>query len=64
LLYGSENWTIKARDARRIAATEIKYMRTTAGYSWTDYKTITEIAKELNITAVLDKIEEYRRNLL
>jgi hypothetical protein len=25
LLYGSENWTIKARDARRITAAEMKY---------------------------------------
>jgi hypothetical protein len=28
----------------------MKYMRRTAGYTWTDYKTNTEIAKELNIT--------------
>jgi hypothetical protein len=33
LLYGSETWTIKARDARRITAAEIKYMRITAGYT-------------------------------
>jgi hypothetical protein len=38
LLYGSETWTIKERDARRIAA-EMKYMRRIAGYTWTDYKT-------------------------
>ena len=31
LLYGSETWTIKARDARRIRASEMKYMRRTAG---------------------------------
>jgi hypothetical protein len=36
LLYGSETWTIKARDARRITAAEIKYMRRRAGYIWTD----------------------------
>jgi len=29
-----------------------------AGYAWTDYKTYTESVKELNITAVLDKIQE------
>jgi ABC-type ATPase involved in cell division len=40
LLYGSETWTIKARDARRISAAKMKYMRRTAGYIWTDYKTI------------------------
>jgi hypothetical protein len=55
-LYSSENWTIKARDARRITAEEMKYMIKTAGYIWTDYKTNTEIAKELNITLVLYKI--------
>jgi hypothetical protein len=33
LLYGSETWTIKAREARRITAAEVKYMRITAGYT-------------------------------
>jgi hypothetical protein len=31
LLYGSETGTIKAKDARRITAAEMKYMRRTAG---------------------------------
>jgi hypothetical protein len=34
LLYGSETWTVKARDARRITAAEMKYMRRTAGNIW------------------------------
>jgi hypothetical protein len=63
LLYGSENWTIKERDATRITAAEMKYMRITAGYIWTDHKTNTEIAKQLNITSVLDKIQDYKRHL-
>jgi hypothetical protein len=50
LLYGSETWTIKASDARRITAAEMKYMRRTAGYTWTEYKTNVQIAKELNST--------------
>jgi hypothetical protein len=64
LLYGSETGTIKARDARRITAAEMKYeyMRRTAGYTWTDYKTNTQIAKELKISAILDKLLEYKRN--
>jgi len=33
LLYGSETWTIKASNARRITATKMKYMRRTAGYT-------------------------------
>jgi len=62
LLYGSETWTIKARDARRITAAEMKYMRRTAGYTWADYKTNAQIAKELEITPLLDKLLEYKRN--
>ena len=61
MLYGSETWTIKASDIRRITAAEIKYMRRT-GYTWTDYKTNTQIAKELKITPILDKLLEYKRN--
>jgi len=33
-LYGSETWTVKARDVRRITAAEMKYMKRTAGYTW------------------------------
>jgi hypothetical protein len=62
LLYGSETWTIKARDARRITAAQMKYVRRTAGYIWTDYKTNTQIANELKITPILDKLLEYKRN--
>ena len=36
LLYSSETWTIKAKDARRITEAEMKYVRRTAGYTWTD----------------------------
>jgi len=59
-LYGSETWIIKVRDARRITAAEMKYMRRTAGYTWTDCKTNAQIAKELKITSILDKLLEYK----
>jgi hypothetical protein len=52
LRYGTENWTIKARYSRRITAAEMKCMRNTAEYTWTNHTTNTEIAKELNITPV------------
>ena len=39
----------------------MKCMRT-AGYTWTDYKTNTQIAKELKITPILDKLLEYKRD--
>ena len=31
----------------------MKYMRITAGYTWTDYKTNTQITNELKITLIL-----------
>jgi hypothetical protein len=45
LFYGSESWTIKARDARRLTAAEMEYVKRTAGYTWTDHEINTEIAK-------------------
>jgi len=40
----------------------MKYMRRTPGYNWTDYKTNAQIAKELKITPILDKVLEYKRS--
>ena len=37
-------------------------MRRTAGYTLTDYKTNTQITKELKITQILDKLLEYKGN--
>jgi len=37
-------------------------VRRTAGYTCTDYKTNTQIAKELKITPILDKLLEYKSN--
>jgi len=62
LLYGSETWTIKASDASRKTAAEMKYMRRTAGYIWTDHKTNAQIAKELKITPILNKLMEFERS--
>jgi hypothetical protein len=36
-------------------------MRRTAAYIWTDHKTNTETAKELNITSLLGKIQDYKK---
>jgi len=42
----------------------MKCVRQRAEYNWTDYKTNTEIVKELNMNPVLAKIQEYKRNCL
>jgi hypothetical protein len=45
-----------------ITEAEMKFMRRTAGYSWTDYKTNKQITKKLKITPILEKLLEYKRN--
>jgi hypothetical protein len=39
----------------------MKYSRTT-GYTGTDYRTNKQIAKELKITPILNKLLEYKKN--
>jgi len=51
-----------SKRSRRITAAELKCTRKTALYTWTDHRTNTEIAKEINVSQVLDKIREYKRN--
>ena len=58
LLYGSETWNIKARDARRITAAEMKYMRRTAGYTWTDLKKNRQTNKQTPILRQITGIQE------
>jgi hypothetical protein len=60
LLYGSETWTVKAKDARRITAAQMKYIKRAAGYTRADYQTNRQIVKELIITPILDKLLEYK----
>ena len=64
VLHGSENWTIKARENKKNNSIRDDIQRKISGHTWTYYKTNTEIAKELNITPGLDRIQEYRRNWL
>ena len=62
MLYRSKLWTITERDARR-TATEIKYVRKTAGYTWTGYKTNTETAKAPSIWTKYRNTEEIGCNI-
>ena len=61
-LYGSENWTLTASQWWRIEAAEMKLLRPLAGYTLYDHKTNDYIRRELQITGILDKIDEYRQN--
>ena len=62
-LYGSANWNLTALQRRRIEAAEIKVLRPLAGYALYDHKTNNSIRRELQTECILDKIDEYRRNL-
>lgn len=42
----------------------MKYIRRSAGYTWTDYKSNTQIGKVLNITPVFEKLLEYMRKCI
>jgi DTW domain-containing protein YfiP len=59
LLYGSESLTIKAKDKARLISAEMKFMRSTAGYIWSDFKQNTEIL-ELKVTPIQGKISNYK----
>jgi len=63
-LYGSENWTLTALKRRRIEAAEMKLLRLLAGHTLYGHKTNDYIRRELRITGILDKTDEYRRNWL
>jgi hypothetical protein len=55
LLYVSECWTIEAKDKARLISVEIKFMRRTVDYIWSDFKQNIEILEELKITSIKDK---------
>ena len=55
-------WSLTASQRRRIEAAEMKSFRPLAGYNLYDHKTNDNIRRELQITGILDRIVEYRRN--
>ena len=61
-LYGSENWTLTALQRLRIEAAEMKLWKPLAGYTHSDHKTGNYISRKVQITGILDKIDEYRWN--
>jgi len=64
ILYESENWTLTAPQRRRIEGAEMKLLRPLAGYTLYDHQTNDYIRHEIQITGILYKIGEYRRNWL
>ena len=60
---GQKIGLLTALQRRRIEAAEMKLLRPLTGYTIYDHKTNDYIRRELRITGILDKIDEYRREL-
>lgn len=61
LTYGSECWTTTKNNERRITTSEMRFLRSTAGYSLRDRKRNEDIREELKIFNITDKIKDYRQ---
>jgi hypothetical protein len=62
LSYGSEAWTIRRTDERRLISAEMCFLGRTAGYSRWDHKRNEDILTELQISQITEFIYQYRKN--
>lgn len=62
LCYGSEAWTLRKCDENRITASEMKFMRRTAGYTKWDHQRNEDILQELGLEPILQYIHQYQEN--
>jgi hypothetical protein len=53
---------MKANDKTRITAAEMRFMRTTAKYIWSDCKIYDDILKEVKTEPVMGKIIKYENS--
>ncbi|KAJ4438692.1 hypothetical protein ANN_14639 [Periplaneta americana] len=60
LAYGSEAWTLRKCDERRLTTAEMRFMRKTAGYSLLDHHRNVEILKKLKIDSTVHYLQQYR----
>jgi hypothetical protein len=63
LLYGSEIWTLRQKEKRRLTLIEMKLFRT-AGYTLFDHKRNEKILQELKVGPVDNKLRIYKSNWL
>jgi hypothetical protein len=62
LYYGSDAWTIRRTDERRLISAEMCFLRRTAGYTRWDHKSNEDILTELQISQITEFICQYRKN--
>jgi hypothetical protein len=61
-MYGSEAWTIRKADEKRLQAAEMKFMRKTAVFTLLDHKGNEQILKNLKVEPVSKFIQNYCAN--
>jgi hypothetical protein len=64
LSYGSEAWTIRRTDERRLISAEMCFMRRTAGYTRWDHKGNEDILTELQMSQITEFLYGYRKSML
>ncbi|PSN45800.1 hypothetical protein C0J52_10758 [Blattella germanica] len=62
LTYGSEEWTIKKTNEKRLTAAEMRFKRRTAGCSLLEHRRNAEILEEVKIYLITEYVQHYRRN--
>jgi hypothetical protein len=60
LVSGSEAWTVKKQDEKRLEAAEMRFMRRTAGYTILDKKRNEHILEELQVEPITTYLQQYR----
>jgi hypothetical protein len=58
LIYGSEAWTIRKADEKRLQAAEMKFMRKTARFTLWDHKRNEGILKKFRIRTIFEIYSE------
>jgi hypothetical protein len=64
LLYGSECWTMRKRDAQTLQAAEMRFLRSVKGCTRLDKIRNEDIRKELGMFSINDRIRRYRQDWL
>jgi hypothetical protein len=62
LSYGSEAWTMRRTDEKRLISAEMFFLGRTAGYTRWDHKRNEDILTELQISQITEFICQYRKN--
>jgi hypothetical protein len=66
LAYGSESWTIRGNDRKRLISAEMQFIRRTLGYTLFNHKRNEELTdvmdKQLKTTPIIDFVAQYRKN--